>query len=119
MLAYVTGVLAKSNPTIVVPNRSVVLAFSAARQTGDFAQFQRLGDEVLFVGSVFPESIASHREVTESVGSLSYYACYRIMRRQWLVYEELADQLPVVVRAVKLKLNLQIRHRNLGDARVF
>lgn len=109
-VAYVTGVLANNSPTVIVPRSSVVLAFCEARRTGDFARYQRLGDETLFVSSVFPEAIVEHRDLIVSLGSLSYYACYRLTQRQWTVYEELADQLPLVARAVKRRLDLQV-HR--------
>jgi hypothetical protein len=106
-LAYVGGVLKTlSHPRAEddLSKQSIVLAYAAARKNGDFATFQRLGDWVLWVDMIFPESIEGSREAIESIGRLSYYACHRIMRGQWVVYEELADELPRIAARVRRSL---------------
>ena len=103
--AYVTGVLSRlKTADIFGPHDSIVLAFHDARVKGDFAAFQRLGDWVLWVDAMHPEFIADHHEVIESIGRMSYYACHRIMRGEWRVYEELADQLPSIVQGVRRQM---------------
>lgn len=103
-VAYVAGVLkslAKPRELDDLSDRSVILEFASARETGDFATFQRIGDWVLWVNIVMPESLAGHREAVESVGRQSYYTCHRILRGQWRVYEELADDLPTIARSAR------------------
>ncbi len=101
--AYVTGVLAgfKVDGDMMC-RESVVLAYTDARNRGDFVAFQRIGDWVLWVDAMYPQFIHDNREVVESIGRLSYYTCHRIMRGQWHVYEELSDELP--------RLAYDIRH---------
>lgn len=99
--AYVTGVLIGFCPEGDMSRESVVLAYAEARTRGNFAAFQRIGDWVLWVDAINPAYIRENREVVESIGRLSYYTCHRIMRRQWHVYEELADELPRIARGVQ------------------
>jgi hypothetical protein len=103
-VAYVAGVLkslAKPRELDDLSKRSVILEFASARETGDFATFQRIGDWVLWVNIVMPESLEGTREAVESVGRQSYYTCHRILRGQWHVYEELADDLPTIARSAR------------------
>lgn len=102
--AYVTGVMADFKPTDVLNDRSIVLEFAEARLKGDFVTYQRLGDWVLWVEAMQPELIQDNRVVIETIGRMSYYACHRIMRGQWLVYEELADDLPKIAMGIRCKL---------------
>ena len=106
-VAYVGGVLktlAHPHAQDDLSGKSIVLTYAEARLTGDFATFQRLGDWILFSSVVIPESIAIEREAVDSIGQLSYYACHRIMRESWPVYGELADHLPAITAAVRLRL---------------
>lgn len=104
-LAYVVGVLGKKRwEGDILAGESIVLAFNDALVTSDFVSFQRIGDWVLWVDSVYPEYINGHRELIESIGRRSYYTCHRIMRGQWHVYEELADELPSIAEKVRRKL---------------
>ena len=102
--AYVVNLLSRFKPEDDLANRSVVLTYAIARENGNFATFQRIGDWVLWVDAVHPDSFQENRKIIESIGRLSYYACHRIMKGQWYVYEELADDLPRIAYAVRCKL---------------
>ena len=105
--AYVAGVLkALCRPVgdDVFAKRSIVLAFAEARLTGDFVAYQRIGDWVLWTDVVLPTSIERDREVVESIGRASYYSCFKILRGQWRVYEELADELPTIAAKVRARI---------------
>lgn len=105
--AYIVGVLkARGNwsPEDDLSDRSIILTFAAAVQSGDFAQFQRLGDWILWADVVVPEHFADSRELVDGIGRRAYYSCHRILRGQWRVYEELADELPTIVQQVRSKL---------------
>lgn len=106
-VAYVAGVLkaqANPRPQENLAGRSVVLAYQEAREKGDFAEYQRIGDWVLFVNVMLPESIQHEQEAVLTIGRLSYYTCYRLIRYKWDVYEELADELPSLTQHVRRKL---------------
>ena len=97
--AYVVGVL--SGKIDDMSDESVVLAFHDASLTGDFAAFQRIGDWTLWASAFAPHPLKAQRDLVERFGRLSYYSCYRIMRGQWTLYEELADELPAIVYDVR------------------
>ena len=106
-IAYIVAVmktLSRPRPEDDMSRRSIVLAYADAKKNGDFATFQRIGDWVLWVEAMAPESIDRDREVVESIGRLSYYACHRIMKGQWDVYEELGDDLPRIAVRVRRSL---------------
>lgn len=106
-IAYVTSVLktqANPKPHENMAGRSVVLAYADAREKGDFAEYQRIGDWVLFVNVILPESIEQEREAVTTIGRLSYYSCYRLINYKWDLYEELADELPSLALHVRRKL---------------
>jgi len=42
----------------------------------------------------------------ENIARLSYYSCYKMVNRQWVLYQELADQFVVLERQAKEKLIL-------------
>jgi len=98
--AYIEGVFNSQVPSeraVDLSRESVVLAYARVRERFDFEQAQRLADWILWNLSWFPESVSGHREVVESLGRLSYYRCYRIIP-SWIVFDELADELPRFVR---------------------
>jgi len=106
-IAYVAGVLkAQAHPrhSEDLSNESIVVAYSAARSSGDFVSYQRLGDWVLFVDIAMPGSMGNQRDLIEVVGRLSYSACYRLVNRQWPVFDELSDRLPVLADAARTLL---------------
>lgn len=100
--AYVVGVLAGRIDDM--SHESVVLAYRDAALTGDFATFQRIGDWTLWVSAFAPHPLKGQRDLVERFGRLSYYSCYRIMRGQWRLYEELADELPAIVYDVRKEI---------------
>lgn len=102
--AYVAGVLSGFKTNDDMSRESIVLAFYDAKSKGDFVSFQKIGDWVLWSGVIAPAAIKDHREVVESIGRMSYYTCHRIMRGQWNLYEELADNLPRISICVRKEI---------------
>lgn len=102
--AYVTGVLAGFRLDGDMSRESVVLAFADARTKGNFVAFKRIGDWALWVEAMNPACIQDNREVVETIGCLSYYTCYRLIKG-WRLYEELADCLPTIARQIRQRLH--------------
>jgi hypothetical protein len=104
---YIAGVMMK----YVVSNndnlcdRSIVLAWAEARDSHDIVKFQRLGDWILWSASLVPQSFDS-LGIVQAVGQQSYDACYRLLRRQWKLYDELASDLPRIVSSVNQRLQI-------------
>jgi hypothetical protein len=106
-LAYVVGVLkALGQPKAGedMSKQSVIMAYQAASMSGEFAGFQKLGDWVLWTDVVCPDFVDVNRQVFESFGQLSYLSCHKILRGQWHVFEELANELPSIASRVRRKL---------------
>jgi len=82
-------------------HESIVLAYAEARARYDFIRFQRIGDWVLWVGVCYPGFIQQDRHIIETIGRRSYDACYRITGGSWVIYEELADELPAIVEELR------------------
>lgn len=100
--AYVLGLFldqARAARIVDLSRESVVLMYLQALERHEFSEAQRLGDWALWVLSWFPENARGHREVVETLGQINYYRCYRQVPT-WVVYEELADTLPSLVRQV-------------------
>lgn len=103
--AYIVGVLVKyMRAEDDMSDESVVLAFADAKTKGDFNTFQRIGDWTLWVSSFYPHRNRGQRDLVETFGRLSYFACHRIMRGQWRLYEELADELPAIVYDIRCNM---------------
>jgi len=85
---------------------SITLYYSKAKNNQDFVSYQRLGDWLFYCATVFPQSLSNASpEYYQSIGRLSYYACYRLLQRQWLCYEELADRMIYLEGQIKYLLS--------------
>jgi hypothetical protein len=106
--AYVVGVFDKFvvSPPHELLTKSITIAYADARFSGDFAKFQRLGDWVLWQRSFMPTS--SHVNIIEQFGKDSYRMCYVLLRGQWEVYQELAQNLTNVVIDVRSQIVPQV-----------
>lgn len=93
--SYITNLLSSfRNSSLDYSNESLTLIYWEAQKTGDFVKYQKIGDWILFCSTMFPEHLNdASTEYYYSIGQLSYYACYRLINKQWKVYEELADDL--------------------------
>jgi hypothetical protein len=91
--AYIVGVFSKyKNATHDLSKESITIEFAKARDKQDFARFQNLGDWIFFTGTVVPNfRYNASEEYYRSIGRLSYYSCYRLIQRQWKLFEEMAD----------------------------
>lgn len=89
---------------IDLSDKSIVLAQAHAKT---FVDYQMIGDWALWV-TAFNQS-HQHKQVIESMGRLSYDSCYRLLGRKIGVYEELADELPIITNHIHVRLNETLR----------
>lgn len=92
--AYVVSIFTKFAKTPYdLPSNSITLTFYEAKRKQEFATYQSLGDWIFFCRVEFPEHLQqASQDFYLTVGQLSYYSCYRLLKRQWKCYEELADR---------------------------
>ena len=97
--AYITDLLVRQvYRPVDLSDRSVVLTYSEVRHTRNLETLQALGDWALWREAMGAEAYV---DVTQSIGRASYYRCYTLVP-EWRVYEELADNLPVLGRQLCL-----------------
>lgn len=96
--SYIVGVLSKFNSSnFDYSKHSITLLYAEAKFKQDFLIFQNIGDWVFFCNTVFPEHLNNASEdYYHSIAQSSYYSCYRLINRQWKVYEQMADLFPTL-----------------------
>lgn len=98
--AYLVGLFsnqALSCRAIDFSRQSLTTSFLEIRYSHNLVALQALADWVLWVDSVFPQHFVSYHEWAESIGRLCFYRCYKLVP-SWVVYEDLADRLPLFAR---------------------
>jgi hypothetical protein len=88
--AYLISVFDKYKNTNYNGNLSITLSYADAKNSGKFDKFQELADYLFFIHSLYPESL-DNKEYSTSIARMSYYTCYRLLNKQWKVYEQIAD----------------------------
>ncbi len=76
---------------------SITLKFIEVRETGQFAEHQKLGDWALWSASNAPNT---HREVIIHVGKSCYTTCNRLLKNAWPLYAELAHDFPKITEDI-------------------
>jgi hypothetical protein len=84
---------------------SVTLLFAQGRSKQDFLTYQNLGDWIFFANTIAPNHLQhASKEYYDTIARLSYYSCYKLINRQWKLFEELADNFLSLEGLVKKKL---------------
>jgi hypothetical protein len=104
--AYITGIFGKyKDVNHDLSQDSLTLLFCQARETHNFSIYQNIGDWIFFIRSIAPQHLQSaSKDYYESLARISYYTCYRLINKQWQVFEEMSDQFPILEKQVKEKL---------------
>jgi hypothetical protein len=86
---------------------SLTLEYAKAQSEYNFELFQQIADWILFVKTMYPKSLVVSNEYYDTLARLSYYKCYRILDRQWKLFEELADRFPIVVKHLRAEMKFE------------
>jgi hypothetical protein len=74
-------------------NQSITLLYIKAKERQDFVSYQTLADWIFFSRAITPESLSdASDDYYITIGQLSYYSCYKLLHRQWQLYERLSDE---------------------------
>lgn len=111
--AYIVSIYGKyKSAEFDLSKDSVTSLFAQARTKQDFLSYQNLGDWIFFSNTIAPAHLKyASKDYYDTVARLSYYSCYKLINRQWKLFEELADDFLVLEEQVKVrlpKLNTQI-----------
>lgn len=108
--AYVSNVF--SHSVTDYSNESLTLVYSRAKFEYRFELFQALADWILFCKTMFPENLnGASDEYYSALAQDSYYRCYKMINKKWLLFEELADQFPIVVNTLQVSRNFGVSHQ--------
>lgn len=97
--AYIASTFVKyKNTDTDLSKKSLTIEFSQAKSNWSFSQFQNIADWILWAESTFPTALNdASKEYYHTLGQLCYYKCYIMTKRSWIVFEEIADNLPNIV----------------------
>ncbi len=109
--AYIISIFTKyKSSEFDFSKENITLLFAQARFNHDFLMYQNLGDWIFFTQSWAPEHFKSE-DYYQSIARLSYYSCYKLINKQWKLFEELSDQLPYLEFEVRNKLSKKKLHQ--------
>lgn len=105
--SYIIGIYGKyKSSQFDLSKDSVSLLFAQARNKQDFLTYQNIGDWLFFINSFAPTHLKhASKDYYDTVARISYYSCYKLINRQWKIFEELADKFIILEAQVKEKLS--------------
>lgn len=105
---YITSIYGKYKTTeFDLSRESITWMFAQARNKQDFLTYQNLGDWIFFSNTLAPEHLRfASKDYYDTVARLSYYSCYKLINRQWKLFEELSDNFPTLESQVRHKLRV-------------
>lgn len=104
--AYIVNIFSDINIKNDFSKNSITLLYNDAIQNYNFERFQTIGDWLLLTKCMFPESLnGASAEFYDAIAKNSYYRCYVILNRKWLIFEELADSFSTYTQNIKLSLS--------------
>lgn len=103
--AYIVSIYGKyKTAQFDLSKDSITLRFAQARTKQDFLTYQNLGDWIFFSNTLAPKHLQfASKDYYDTIARLSYYSCYKLINRQWKLFEELSDNFLVLERQVKSK----------------
>lgn len=106
--AYIVSIYGKYRHTnFDLSKDSITLLFSQARLKQDFSTYQNIGDWIFFANTWAPKHLKfASKEYYDTIGRLSYYSCYKLINKEWKLFEELADDFINLESQVKKKFSL-------------
>ena len=100
--AYILNLLIKINKSQNFSKESLTLKYIEAKENYNFSSYQSLGDWIMFCQIYFPKHLNNAEEkYYNAIAQTSYYNCYIMLKRQWKLFEELADLYPDIVKDLR------------------
>jgi hypothetical protein len=105
--AYIVSIYGKyKSSEFDLSKDSVTIQLAQARSKQDFLTYQNLADWIFFSNTMAPDHLKfASKDYYDTVARMSYYSCYRLINRQWKLFEELSDNLLVLEDQVKRKFD--------------
>lgn len=111
--AYITSIYTKQikDNDGDLSKKSLTLLFGQAKESQDFLKFQNIADWIFFSNTIAPDHLNhASQQYYQTLAKLSYYNCYKLINRQWKLFEELADKFEFLEKQTKnLMIGIQLR----------
>jgi len=99
--AYIISIYVKyKNATHDLSKDSLTLLYAQARNKQDFSIYQNVADWAFYKNTLFPEE-SSFKDYYDTLGKLSYNSCYKLINKQWPLFEELAENFVILEHQAK------------------
>lgn len=104
--AYIVSIYTKyKKAQCDLSKNSLTLLYASAKENQDFSSFQDIGDWLFFTKSLYPESLhGASEDYYHTLGRLSYYSCFKILKKQWRSFEELADNFITLEKEATIRI---------------
>lgn len=91
--AYVVNMFDKlSKPEFDFSKESLTILYYEAKTKQSFLIFQQLADWLFICNTLYPEHLnKANIEYYHTLARISYFACYKMMNKTWVAFEELSD----------------------------
>ena len=102
--AYIVSLYTKyKNVSEDLSKDSITLLFAQGKEKQDFYLFQKLGDWTLFYNTC-NNTYNYNTNYYRTIGQLSYYNCYKLINKKWILFQELADNFEYLEHQVRKKM---------------
>ena len=104
--AYIIGLFCKYKlADLDLSKDNITLMFAQAKFNQDFFIYQNLADWLFFAKSLHPEHLhRASEDYYHNIGRLSYYSCYKLINKQWKLYDELSESFIPLSKQVRTLL---------------
>lgn len=90
--AYIVSIFDRfKKQDIDYSKESITILYGSAMSERDFEKFQNIGDWIFFCKTIHPKYEINLSDYYSNIAKFSYYSCFKILNKKWLVYENLAD----------------------------
>lgn len=104
--AYIEGIFTKYlNSRADFSKNSITLLFAEARAKHNFIIYQDIGDWIFFANIMAPNHLRyASKDYYDTIAKSSYDSCYKLINRQWKLFEELSDNFESIENQVKTNI---------------
>lgn len=104
--AYLINLYSHFNSTVNdLSQYNITILHLQARHNNNFCDHQKIADYIFFIKTVLPEYFNSSNDYYENIARLSYYSCYKLINRQWPLFEQLADDFRILELEARKRIN--------------
>lgn len=108
--AYIISIFLSISSEHDFVGESLTFALKKAHDSMSFKRFKDLGDWLFFTKSMFPDSLrGATPSYYDNIARTSYYRCFMLLNREWILYEELADQFSRYTQIINQSLSTALK----------